>query len=480
MKNNLFTSLKIKEKKMKKKLDRNFVVKIINQYADNYKLLEKENSNLKKEMIDLKSNLVVNKEIIESFFQKDEAKNTYLLYLNNLKNEMKLIEEKNAKLVNNNNELHNRLIKNDNIMNEYIIKKSDRTREFKNRIFILENIILKKNFVIENLKKKCSTLQETKEYQGEKAPKEIYITEPKEQLLILFNDLNLYKESYENLLKKIKGYKQEIENLKDKIREKNVSNMNNFTTKIIDEIIQKQTKKNWETDEWFAVLNYLNLNNKDIENNTHGNKFLSKILDAIELLNKILIKRNNRINELEKELEKIKENNKDLKNENLTLIKNVFKLESLNGKYGNIIKKKNKKYDASEQYINKNISMINNISLDNQESIQNFLKGLSFKSEDNDTSLEQSMVVENNISFFNKTHSISIDYSNMTLKNIPKNPNFTQSSDNFEINENDIFQKLNQNQLIKKNDSDENNIENKKIDDEAEKEIKHLNLNSDN
>ena len=43
MKNNLFTSLKIKEKKMKKKLDRNFVVKIINQYADNYKLLEKEN-----------------------------------------------------------------------------------------------------------------------------------------------------------------------------------------------------------------------------------------------------------------------------------------------------------------------------------------------------------------------------------------------------------------------------------------------------
>ena len=257
--------------------------------------------------------------------------------------------------------------------------------------------------------------------------------------------------------------------------------MQNFTKKIIDEIIQKQTKKNWETDEWFAVLNYLNITNKDIENNTHGNKFMSKILDSIELLNRILIKRNNRINELEKELEKITESNKDLKNENLILFKNIFKLEGINGKYGNIIKK-NKKYDASEQYINTNISMINNFSLDNQESFQNFLNGISFKSNNNNTSLEQSMVVENNISFSNKTHSLSLDYSNMTSKQFQKNPAFTQSSDNFEINENDIFKKLNQKKLILKTDkdSDKNNIENIKIDDEAEKEVKHLNLNSDN
>ena len=464
---------------MKKKLDKNFVIKIINQYADNYKLLEKENSNLKKEIIDLKSNLVINKEIIESFFKKDEAKNTYLLYLNNLKNEMKEIENKNEKLSKDNNELHNRLIKNDNILNEYIIKKSDRTREFKNRIFILENLIVKKNAIIENLKRKYLILQETKEYQEEKEPREIYINEPNENLLILFNDLNLYKEAYESVLKKIKGYKQEIENLKDKIRENNLNNMENFTTKIIDEIIQRQTKKNWETDEWFAVLNYLNINNKDIENNTHGNKFMSKILDAIELLNRILIKRNNRINELEKELEKIKESNKDLSNENLNLIKSVFKLENLNGKYGNI---KNKKYDASEQYINTNISLINNFSLDNKESFQNFLKGLSFKKKDNNTSLEQSMVVENNISFSNKTQSVSLDYSNMTSKNIQKVTNLTQSSDNFEINENDIFQKLNQNKLIKKivEDSDKNDIKNNKIDNEDEKQVKHLNLNSDN
>ena len=37
-------------------------------------------------------------------------------------------------------------------MSNYLIKKPDRTKEFKNRIFILENIIVKKNNVIENLK----------------------------------------------------------------------------------------------------------------------------------------------------------------------------------------------------------------------------------------------------------------------------------------------------------------------------------------
>ena len=129
----------------KKKLDKNFYVKIINQYADNYKLLEEENNSLKNENKDLKTNLNVNKEIIESFFKKGDEKNTYLLYLNNLKEEIKQIEEKNEKLKKDNIDLHQKIIKNDNTMSEFLTKKSDRTREIKNRIFILENIIVKKN-----------------------------------------------------------------------------------------------------------------------------------------------------------------------------------------------------------------------------------------------------------------------------------------------------------------------------------------------
>ena len=136
-----------------KKPDNNFYLKTINQYADNYKLLEEENIILKNENGDLKWNLNINKEIKESFFKKGENKKTYLLYQNNIKEEIKKLEEKNEKLKKDNNELYQKLIKNNYKMSNYLTKKPDRTKEFKNRIFILENIIVKKNNVIENLKK---------------------------------------------------------------------------------------------------------------------------------------------------------------------------------------------------------------------------------------------------------------------------------------------------------------------------------------
>ena len=464
---------------MKKKLDRNFVVKVINQYADNYKLLEDENINLKNEIEDMKSNLNINKGIIESFFKNGENnQDSYLSYLNQLKTEIKSIEEKNEKLIKEKKELHERIIRYDNTMNEYLVKKSDKSREFKNRIFILENLIVKKNSVIENLKKKYLSLQETKEFEEEKEPRELYVSDPNENLIILYNDLNLYKEAYENILKKLKNYKKEIENLKDKLREKKGNNNPIFTTKLIDEIIQKQTRKNWETDEWFAVLNYLNLTNKDIETNSHSNKFISKLLDAIELLNRILIKRNNRINELEKELEKLKEKNKDLSKENISLLKNVFSLKGFNRKYNSDNKKLPKINRASGQYINTNISMINNISMENigNEKFPNFLLK-DFVLENKNNYNNQSMEIDSSFNIF-KDYSSNTNYSNLSSGHIQKQINMTQSSDS-EI-ENDVIKKLNNNQLIKKMvKNSENNIVNKKIKKGKYKNlIKNINLDN--
>ena len=209
---------------MKKKFERNFAIKIINQYADNYKLLEKENLNLKNEIMDIKSNLNINKEIIESFFKKDESEKSYLLYLNQLKTEMKALEEQKEKLTKEKNSLHDEIIKNENIINKLLTKKEDRTKEYKNKIFVLENIIIKKNALIENLEKKYLSLLEIKDDNEEKEIREIYITDPNENLLILYKDLCLYKTSYENILKKIKIYKFEIEDLKNKLKEKNSNN----------------------------------------------------------------------------------------------------------------------------------------------------------------------------------------------------------------------------------------------------------------
>ena len=461
---------------MKKKFERNFAIKIINQYADNYKLLEKENLNLKNEIMDIKSNLNINKEIIESFFKKDESEKSYLLYLNQLKTEMKALEEQKEKLTKEKNSLHDEIIKNENIINKLLTKKEDRTKEYKNKIFVLENIIIKKNALLENLEKKYLSLLELKDDNEEKEIREIYITDPNENLLILYKDLCLYKISYENILKKIKIYKFEIEDLKNKLKEKNSNNKTVYTTKLIDEIIQNQTKKNWETDEWLAILKYLNLTNDDIQTNTHNNKFMSKLLDAIELLNRILIKRNNKINELEKVISKLKEDYKDLSNENIKLLKNNYLLKGLNG---NLQNKKDKSIRASGQFINTNISLINNISLDNNNKDnfhQIFLKDLPFSEQSvNNKIINQSMLVENNFSdskFQNNTSN-----SNYSLDNAQKHINLTQSSsENSEVLNNDVLNQLNHN-VLKKLKKDNDDVKN---DNKDKNIINNLNFSADN
>ena len=459
---------------MKKKFERNFAIKIINQYADNYKLLEKENLNLKNEIMDIKSNLNINKEIIESFFKKDKSEKSYLLYLNQLKTEMKALEEQKEKLTKEKNSLHDELIKNENIINKLLTKKEDKTKEYKNKIFVLENIIIKKNALIENLEKKYLSILELKDDNEEKEIREIYITDPNENLLILYKDLCLYKTSYENILKKIKIYKFEIEDLKNKLKEKNSNNKTVYTTKLIDEIIQNQTKKNWETDEWLAILKYLNFTNDDIQANTHNNKFMSKLLDAIELLNRILIKRNNKINELEKVISKLKEDYKDLSNENIKLLKNNYMLKGLNG---NLQNKKDKSIRASGQFINTNISLINNISLDNNNKDnfhQIFLKNLPFSDKSvNNKIINQSMVVENN--FSNSKFQNNTSNSNYSLDNAQKHINLTQSSsENSEVLNNDVLNQLNHNVLKKlKKDNDDDKNKDKNI-------IKNLNFSADN
>ena len=201
---------------------------------------------------------------------------------------------------------------------------------------------------------------------------------------------------------------------------------------------------------------------------------MSKLLDAIELLNRILIKRNNKINELEKVISKLKEDYKDLSNENIKLLKNNYMLKGLNG---NLQNKKDKSIRASGQFINTNISLINNISLDNNNKDnfhQIFLKDLPFSEQSvNNKIINQSMLVENNFSdskFQNNTSN-----SNYSLDNAQKHINLTQSSsENSEVLNNDVLNQLNHNVLKKlKKDNDDDKNKDKNI-------IKNLNFSADN
>lgn len=407
---------------MKRKLDKNLAIKLINQYADNYKRVEEENKCLQKEISDLKSNLNVNKEIIESFFKNDKAKfdNKATLYFTKTKEEISTLNARNEQLKKENTNLRIKSLKYESIINDSLSKYKTSTTEMENRLFVMENALKKKNNIIEWLKKKISNLKEAEfQYDYYNDSTEIYIADPNETLNIIYNDLLLYKQAYENSLNKIKENKLTIDNLQNRLAKRSdskeeMSPKSTFatTTKALNEMILKCTRKDWETDEWLAILNYINMTKEDIKNNTQSNKFISKLFDGIELLNKIVVLRNKKINELTKEKEKLKETNKTLSNENVILMKNIFALRF-----------QQSKDEVNEQYINTNISMVNNISYEEQKQDKNLkhinkfkqdiLKGILGKG----TGANNSMTLETDNNF------------NLSL-NPSKNLNFTQVSEN--------------------------------------------------
>ena len=445
---------------MKKKYDKNFALKIINQYADSYNQLEKENNNLKNQIDELKVNLNINKEIINSFFKKDKEifNKNFQLLLNKNNEEIKLLNDKILKLTNENSHLNEKLIKYNNSINSYFNfnDKKDKTYDLKQKIFIFENVIKKKNSELNYLKKKLKSFQESvklaEEDESEEDShiiiKEIYVSEPNENLLIIYNDLLLYKIAYEKALKEIKENKEKIKKLEQKIREnKNPKLFVPLSNQYINEFIMKQTRANWETDEWFAVLNYLNLTKDDIDNNCKKNVFYKKVLEAIELLNKILKKRNLTITELEKNNEKLKEKNKSLTEENLNLLKKARNL-ICNSNVSNFSKAK----------IN-NLNLLKNLKTD-----ENTKKGIEKIILNNMMSnqivkTDNSMVVENNQSkIFNTNSSISLSVSN-------GNENYTEVSNGNSISfnsiEDDVLKKLNlknKNLILKKIEN--NNVQN--------------------
>lgn len=416
---------------MKKRLDKSTALKLINQYADNYKRLEEENRNLQNEIIDLKSNLNVNKEIIGSFFKNDKAKLDvkFTDLFSKKEEEIKLLNERNETLTKENSSLRIKNLKYETVISNSFSNYYSSSNELNNRIFILENALKKKNNIIEWLKKKVQTLKDSElnfDYYNE--ANEIFIADPNETLNIIYNDLLLYKQAYESALNQIKQSSLTISSLQEKVsRLASANNPANHespksafaeTSKALTEMILKCTRKDWETDEWLAILNYLNITKEDIKNNS--NKFTSKLFDAIELLNKIVSVRNKKINELSKEKDKLKESNKTLSEENIQLMKNILKL-------------KNKNEKGDEQYINTNISMVNNISFEEQR------EGTGIKTD----FLKKLLKTSGN----NPNNSMTLESDNKDRLNmsIPKTINLTQVSENsFGIIDSDVVGQLNE------------------------------------
>ena len=57
---------------MKLNDEKKSAIKLINQYAERYKRVDQENKDLMNEIEDLKNNLKISKDIIDSFFKSEQ------------------------------------------------------------------------------------------------------------------------------------------------------------------------------------------------------------------------------------------------------------------------------------------------------------------------------------------------------------------------------------------------------------------------
>lgn len=93
-----------------KSVDKKTVIKLINSYAESYKIIEEENKRLKNQVKDLSENLKVNKALIISLSNsslKPEDKSTHII--TEYSNQLEILFEKNKQLSKQISEIHNKV-----------------------------------------------------------------------------------------------------------------------------------------------------------------------------------------------------------------------------------------------------------------------------------------------------------------------------------------------------------------------------------
>ena len=411
-----------------KNIETTTILKLLNSYAESYKLLENENKSLKHYISDLKTNLKVSKQIIDSFISKN-SENKYKKIISNLQNENKMNSKTNEELTKKNFTLEKTI----NKLKQININLKDENDDLKTKLFIVEESLIKKENIINSQKKGLIKNQ-------------ILVLNPNKAIVKLNDELLTYKTIYEkiskNLIKnneKIDKYEaliatletekeqlktqnkiqlysvnREKENLKYKLkntlhnlnedktyRSTNTPKIGNLNMKNFNLYSNQQFKNKLQmestdkSNKSFEELNYsknsFGINNEEFKEvlkqaglsfETYmllsSNKIYSKLTDTIELMFRLIIDKNMTIKILEIENENLNEKNAELNEENMS-----------------ILSKKN-----NESMINNSSKItINNLNINSLRAYKNFLKkNESTVSSEEDTNSIVNMKTTQNLS----------------------------------------------------------------------------------
>ena len=169
-----------------KNLETTTALKLLNTYAESYKVLEKEKNSLEQYIKDLKTNLKISKDILNTFLSSNSDKKLQTLSFSYQK-QQKFLSTRIDELTKINIELEKKnfkLIETLNILKEEIeISKS--------KIFLLEQTIEKKENIIISFKKNLNK-------------NSLVVINPNKAIIKMNDELLTYKKVYEKVSKYLK------------------------------------------------------------------------------------------------------------------------------------------------------------------------------------------------------------------------------------------------------------------------------------
>ena len=319
-------------------------LKLLNKYADSFNSIKEENKQLKIQIEDLNSNLQINKSIIESFFSNLNSKEKESSIISKIKQENSNLYKQNEELRKKVEELNSKISINQHNYLESTTQTKEENEHLKTKIFMMEQIIQKKDNIINRHRTKLSLYKNGFVYNQ----REIYVTNPSKIINEINNELLTYKEMNEKNNEIIKDTRTVLERYEKQIIELQNENqllrqeykMHIFNTNREREALMTTIQK-----ERVQLRSITEDNAISRKNNNNNNYYTNYSNDPYDINNKIYGKKNI-----------LSKNDKNDKNEN-DLNKNKKNSNKNNLKKVNEKKNKSKTNNIKEEENDMNMNL---------------------------------------------------------------------------------------------------------------------------
>ena len=153
-------------------------IKLLNKYAESYQRLDAENKSLKLDIFDYTTTIKINKSIIEEIFSTNTLDVKSAKIIEKLTEESLVLLGLSKRIKTENDEINSKLTYYEQLTNEELLKYRDSTDCLINKIFILENALIKKDNQIKKLELKNEEIFEKVQPTKKFIEKELYVILP--------------------------------------------------------------------------------------------------------------------------------------------------------------------------------------------------------------------------------------------------------------------------------------------------------------